>query len=511
MVEHNHNDCGCRSGCAKCKEVFTVQNDCCGKCGSKTCDKASCCSACGEGPQEVKNEELASECSWFWITIWRNCCQQPVRISPNRFRAFLLENVNFNDFIDMDALNQKICDAVDAKLNTYVTNASFINLQNKVTKNCNDIAAIQQYIANLVIPVVPPAVDLTGYATETWVIQNFYSRTQVNDLIAGLQNQVNAQGDLIANLQEQIDACCNTTSLEVPTADWDDILSSECPATTSTVVTNPDGVPLTISSTGNGVVVVRVNGSVVTSPFVPADGATIEIEVNAAGGTNEVGVVTIGYDNDGNEGVVDGVQYDITCPATGGNTAPTVNCPSDATFTVNEAIQTLNVTGSDADGDTLTYSMTGNPAGLLIDSATGDITGTPTEEGTFTVTVTANDGNGGTTPCTFTITVGAGGNTGTCPPTTLIGQIVHNSNNGAGVTTYGPFQAFPNAGAITFAGFFFAGNDVVLNDLGDGSFTIDVSNSAATDGPQNLIVSQGSVTGCDVGTLQTINDNGPIL
>jgi len=69
---------------------------------------------------------------------------------------------------------------------------------------------------------------------------------------------------------------------------------------------------------------------------------------------------------------------------------------------------------SDPDGDDLTYTVTGLPAGLMIDPMTGEITGTidnsasqggPNSDGVYTITVTADDGEGGTVTDTFTLTV----------------------------------------------------------------------------------------------------------
>ncbi|GAB3643977.1 hypothetical protein GCM10027423_46140 [Spirosoma arcticum] len=59
-------------------------------------------------------------------------------------------------------------------------------------------------------------------------------------------------------------------------------------------------------------------------------------------------------------------------------------------------------------GQTLTYSVTGLPAnGLNFDAGTRTISGTPSASGTVGVTVTANDGNGGTASSSFTITINA--------------------------------------------------------------------------------------------------------
>ena len=51
----------------------------------------------------------------------------------------------------------------------------------------------------------------------------------------------------------------------------------------------------------------------------------------------------------------------------------------------------LAIVASDADGDALTFSATGLPGGLAINSATGVITGTPGTAGNYNVTVTARD------------------------------------------------------------------------------------------------------------------------
>ena len=83
---------------------------------------------------------------------------------------------------------------------------------------------------------------------------------------------------------------------------------------------------------------------------------------------------------------------------------PVVNHPGNQTASVGTAV-TLQIQASDANGDLLSYSASGLPAGLSIGSANGLITGTPNTPGSSSVTITASDGNTlpGTTTFTWTI------------------------------------------------------------------------------------------------------------
>jgi hypothetical protein len=98
-------------------------------------------------------------------------------------------------------------------------------------------------------------------------------------------------------------------------------------------------------------------------------------------------------------------------PGSTGNTV-TVTNPGAQTSTAGTATS-LQITATDsASGQTLTYSATGLPAGLSINSSTGLISGTPTTAGTSSVTVAATDTTGASGTATFTWTVNpAAGNT----------------------------------------------------------------------------------------------------
>lgn len=60
---------------------------------------------------------------------------------------------------------------------------------------------------------------------------------------------------------------------------------------------------------------------------------------------------------------------------------------------------------SDQDGHSLSFSASNLPSGLSMNSGNGVITGTTNTVGPRTITVTANDGNGGTATRAFTLTI----------------------------------------------------------------------------------------------------------
>ena len=93
------------------------------------------------------------------------------------------------------------------------------------------------------------------------------------------------------------------------------------------------------------------------------------------------------------------------------NPAPTVDAQTPDRALVDGQAVSIPTAFSDPDGDTLTYSATGLPAGLAVISTTGEIVGTldasasQVNGGVYSVTVTADDGEGGTAVQTFQLTV----------------------------------------------------------------------------------------------------------
>ena len=82
---------------------------------------------------------------------------------------------------------------------------------------------------------------------------------------------------------------------------------------------------------------------------------------------------------------------------------PVIDNPGAQGSSINTSVL-LTVTATDANGDTLTFSATNLPNGLSIAPA-GTISGIPTTLGTWSVTVTVDDGSGGTDSATFTWTI----------------------------------------------------------------------------------------------------------
>jgi serine protease len=114
---------------------------------------------------------------------------------------------------------------------------------------------------------------------------------------------------------------------------------------------------------------------------------------------------TWGNDGAGGAGTCQASHAIVTNP---GNTV-TVTNPGNQTGTVGTAVS-LQIHATDsATGQTLTYSATGLPGGLSINSSSGLISGTPTTAGTSSVTVTAKDTTNASGSASFTWTINSSG------------------------------------------------------------------------------------------------------
>jgi len=124
---------------------------------------------------------------------------------------------------------------------------------------------------------------------------------------------------------------------------------------------------------------------------------------NGSCGSSILCTAKTGYDGPTGWGTPDG----LTAFESNGTTSNTVTVtnPGSQSGTVGTAAS-LQISASDsASGQTLTYSATGLPAGLSINSSTGLISGTPTTAGSNSVAVTVKDTTGATGTADFTWTI----------------------------------------------------------------------------------------------------------
>ena len=157
---------------------------------------------------------------------------------------------------------------------------------------------------------------------------------------------------------------------------------------------------------------VLINGTQVLTNFdifATAGGEYIAVIEPFTATASSTGTVTIQFVTVKDNAQVNGIEI---YPS--GSTANTVTVTNPGTQTRPSGPRpACRSSASDsASGQTLTYTATGLPAGLSINSGTGLISGTPTTAGTSTVTVTATDTTGASGSATFTWTVSSGSGSG---------------------------------------------------------------------------------------------------
>jgi len=129
-----------------------------------------------------------------------------------------------------------------------------------------------------------------------------------------------------------------------------------------------------------------------------------------------------------------------------GNTAPVVSAVSNQS-SVTGATVSLQLSGSDADGDALSWSATGLPQGLSIGANNGRVTGTPSTAGNNNVVVSAADPAGAVASVSFSWTVT--NPTGNGAPT--LAQPAAQSTTAGDTVNLALSATDPDGGALTYS------------------------------------------------------------
>ncbi|MBF2337510.1 putative Ig domain-containing protein, partial [Staphylococcus epidermidis] len=133
------------------------------------------------------------------------------------------------------------------------------------------------------------------------------------------------------------------------------------------------------------------------------DGVTFDEATNTISGTpSEVGSYTVTVTTTDESGNSETTTFTIDVKDT---TKPTVESVADQTQEVNTEITPINIEATDNSGQAVTNKVDGLPDGVTFDEATNTISGTPSEVGSYTVTVTTTDESGNSETTTFTIDV----------------------------------------------------------------------------------------------------------
>ena len=175
----------------------------------------------------------------------------------------------------------------------------------------------------------------------------------------------------------------------------------------------------------------------------------------------------------------------FTVPVTPVNDAPIIT--STAPPSATEDIEyTYNPIATDAEGNTLSWSLANEPSGMVINAGTGAISWTPLEGvlSSGQVTLTASDGNSGAGTETFTVTVTPVNDdpiiTSTAPPSATE-DIEY---------TYNPSATDAEGDTLSWS---LAGRPAGMNvDVSTGVVTWTPLEGVLTSGPVTLIVSDGN-------------------
>ncbi|WP_185846241.1 beta strand repeat-containing protein, partial [Staphylococcus epidermidis] len=270
-----------------------------------------------------------------------------------------------------------------------------IDVEDTTKPTVEDIADQTQEVNTEITPITIESEDNSGQAVTNKVegLPDGVTFDEATNTISGTPSEVGSYTVTVTTTDESGNS--ETTTFTIDVKDTTKPTVEDIADQTQEV--NTEITPITIESEDN-------SGRAVTNKVdgLP-DGVTFDETTNTISGTpSEVGRYDITVTTTDESGNATETTFAIDVEDT---TKPTVESVADQTQEVNTEIEPIKIEAKDNSGQAVTNKVEGLPEGVTFDEATNTISGTPSEVGSYTVTITATDENGNSETTTFTIDV----------------------------------------------------------------------------------------------------------
>ncbi|WP_218086403.1 putative Ig domain-containing protein, partial [Staphylococcus epidermidis] len=262
-----------------------------------------------------------------------------------------------------------------------------IDVEDTTKPTVEDIANQTQEVNTEIEPIKIEATDNSGQAVTNKVdgLPDGVTFDEATNTISGTPSEVGSYDITVTTTDKNGNSETTTFTIDVEDTTKPTVES----VADQTQEVNTEITPITIESEDN-------SGQTVTNKVdgLP-DGVTFDEATNTISGTpSKVGSYDITVTTTDENGNSETTTFTIDVEDT---TKPTVESVADQTQEVNTEINPIKIEATDNSGQAVTNKVEGLPAGITFDEATNTISGTPSEVGSYTVTVTTTDENGNAT------------------------------------------------------------------------------------------------------------------